>query len=159
MRRSFAALLPFLILNTPTTLAQEFDYSVLHGEWGAYEGKLFKDDWYTYLEIGPDGGTFSYSYSAESALIFRFDESQMVWDNGLLLINLPLESKCPSRLVVSAFRSERGSALLTGSLYMFRCEGGSRVLFNTIPQRMSDLSVQTELSERIHSTMAARNDR
>ena len=159
MKAAVVALLAFLLGTVPTAQGQQFDYSVLHGEWGAYEKNLIRDDWYTYFQLGPKGGLFSYSYRSGSSFSVRFDETQMTYDNGLLLIELTPESRCPNRLVLSAFRTEKGSALLTGSLYMFKCEGERLSLFNTIPQRMTDLSSDSQLAERVRSTMADRTDR
>lgn len=151
------ASLAFAIVNMPMAHSQEFDYTVVYGEWGAYERNLVRDDWYTYLQLGSEGGTFSYSYSSDKAFSFHFDESQVRQDAGLLLINLTPERKCPMRLVVSAFRTEMGSALLTGSLYMFRCKDGESALFNTIPQRMTELNANPELADQVHEAMSERN--
>ncbi len=148
-----------LILSATSTASysEPFDYSVLEGEWGAYQDNIIKDDWYNYLKLTSIGGRYVYSYGCKP-IVFNFDTSQMTQMGGLLFIQLKPNSKNPMRLVVSAFRTAIGSALLTGSLYMFKSENGVETLFNTIPQRMTDLKDDKEMAEKLLSAIASEPD-
>ncbi len=128
--------------------AEMFDYSIINGKWGAYSLDQKSQESFTYLEIDDSGGLYAYSYG-NKVHKFEFDSSQISKVRGFLIIDVHDTDKANYRLVASAYRTEIGSSLLTGSLYMFKVEKGNEYLFNTIPQRMADLGKETNVAEII----------
>lgn len=131
--------------------AKQFEYDVIQGKWGAYKDNWLSDDWYQYLRVNNEGGVLVYSYGGPPKLVkFRVSEIRRL--PGMLMIE-PLCCK-ELRLVVSAFRTKAGSALLTGSLFLFKEESGSEVLFNTIPLRMESLDKDVDLANKLKVTLS-----
>jgi len=145
------SLIVFITVNT--SHADSFDYSVINGKWGAYKDNFISDDWFNYLEINEKGGKYIYSYHCEP-YVYNFTKSNIKQTNGVLLIELSKDNASAMRLIVSAFRTDLGSSLLTGSLYMFKIENGVETLFNTIPQRMTDLNRDTALKEKLQHAIS-----
>lgn len=139
-----------LMSLSSSILADHFDYDTVHGKWGAYKSNWFSDDWYQYLRLNNDGGVLVYSYGGPPK-IFEFKASDVEKLPGMLLI----EPNCCKelKLVVSAFRTKAGSALLTGSMFLFKEDRGNEVLFNTIPLRMESLDKDAELANRLNSRL------
>lgn len=137
-----------LLMVSFPSIGEQFAYQDINGEWGAYEEKRLSDDWYQYLEIGANGGVFAYSYGGAPKII-RFESSELRRLPGMLLIEPQCCGNQQLRLVVSAFRTKAGSALLTGSMFMFQSEAGMETLFNTIPLRMELLQKDSGLREHL----------
>lgn len=143
----------YLILATLSfsSVADNFEYQVIQGKWGAYTKNWISDDWYQYLSIQDEGGVFVYSYGGEPK-VFRFGVSDIQELQGMALI--APECCDELRLVVSAFRTTLGSALLTGLMFLFKDEEGREVLFNTIPLRMESIDKDPELKKRLKDVIS-----
>lgn len=141
-------LVSVFLLPATAQAGKPYDYGVLVGEWGAFESKWFGGNWYQYLRVGDHfDGVFAYSYGNEP-LTFWFSANDIKRDDGLTVITLRRKDQSPFRLVLSGWRLKSGSALVSGSLFMYQLQNDQEVLFNTIPVRFTSLENDQDLSAK-----------